>query len=375
MRRMTKGDVGLATFTDTTSVYNDLMATRMFVPIDLYDIALLTLGNPDPLVLRWASSYYDVPFPSPYPEGGVFVEQVYAGSCRYAGSPVEASSPRPDGGALKHTIGVEVDTLTLDLLIDANDKLPPAADDAPQFILAEAVRARMFEGAIVVQRRLFLPRHPSYPIIHNHPSLDSSFDTSAGAYLRFVGQVTQSTVRGNHATLQVKALTERMAIGMPRHVWQSPCRFQVYDQMCRVDPLATGPDGYAFRLDTTILTPLLAEPPLGANQLDVDNTDFRPNGFFALGMLKFLTGKLAGFRASIREHAVAAPFDPNARVTLLQTLPVQPAIGDAVRLQRGCPKNKDACENNFGNFIDPDDHTKGLRFGGFPAIPPPETAV
>jgi hypothetical protein len=371
MMRTWKGNLGAATITDCTAAFTLLMATRQFVPIDLYDVALLNLGRPNLLVFRWASSYYDVPFPGPDLEGGVYVEHVYAGADRYVGSPVTVSSPRPDGGTLKHTIGVEVDTLDLNLLLDGQDLLVPA-DGNPltrTFGVGAAVRMGLFEGAVVIQRRLFLPKHPNYPIIHNHPSLSSSFDTAAGAVTRFAGQVTQSILQGSKASLKVKTLPEKFALGMPRHVWQAACRFNLYDQMCRVDPLGSTPGGVPFRRDAPVT---LAFANLTDIRVNVAVSP-PPDRFFDLGMLRFLSGPLAGFSTAIREYRWTSGTE--ADVHLLRALPAHPVAGSVARMQKGCPKNETACENDFANFIDMGDHAKGLRFGGMPAIPAPEVAV
>lgn len=74
---------------------------------------------------------------------------------------------------------------------------------------------------------------------------------------------------------------------------------------------------------------------------------------FKYGVLKFLTGTLAGTEIYIADTA-----HPN-QVIFLYPLPTSPTVGDEVLLTRNCSKTVDAC-NGFGNIA---------NFGGFPRLP------
>lgn len=316
---------------------------------DLHTFTLLQLGYPDPLVLRWTSATHDL----------VFEGNRYAGGERISETEGDPGA-RIKRGAVRSQIGISVDDLEVTIFLDGTDLLPPADgnEDTPRFSLHEAFNAGLFESAEHSLRRLFMPRPPAYPV------KVADVDVSCGAVTLFAGQVTESHLTRTKAVLTTKSHVERLSIPMPRRIFQRNCPFTLYEpNTCGVDPAGSA-FSIPFRLDTVVITAteahFLVDP--GEDALS------RPPGIFTLGTLLFTSGVLAGTRRGIRSEILGA-------VELQSPLPRLPNVGDGVRLQAGCNKTKDDCENKFSNFVDQDDPTKGLRFGGFPAVPPPDTAV
>src|SRR5689334_23592716 len=141
---------------DASAAFETFMATGFwFVVVDLFDITLLTLGWPRDaqghgLTLRYTTTEYDVPWRG----------NVYQGAYTYAGGPGHDPAPKLERGVIKTVIGTEVGTMSLTVLLNGTEMLPPAATSADPFNLAEAIAAGLFEGAHVRLTRLYLQNHP-----------------------------------------------------------------------------------------------------------------------------------------------------------------------------------------------------------------------
>lgn len=82
-----------------------------------------------------------------------------------------------------------------------------------------------------------------------------------------------------------------------------------------------------------------------------------PTGLFTRGVIRRLTGPLAGAEAAIRDHA------PGGWLLLWQAWPAFPARGERVVVLAGCDKHFLTCRDRFDN---------AENFRGFPHIPAPE---
>lgn len=78
----------------------------------------------------------------------------------------------------------------------------------------------------------------------------------------------------------------------------------------------------------------------------------RPNGFYDMGEITFLTGNNAGIKAMILNYN-------NGVIQLFESLPYPPQLGDILIAVAGCAKTIDACKS-FNNI---------LNFQGEPHIP------
>lgn len=85
------------------------------------------------------------------------------------------------------------------------------------------------------------------------------------------------------------------------------------------------------------------------------NNNSMPNGFFEWGVLELLQGQNKGKRIEVHSWDAASK-----RVVLKLPLPYVPAIGERVRIQAGCNKDRSICQTKFHNI---------LNFRGEPDLP------
>lgn len=327
---------------------------KSFVMADLFDITLLSLGWPrdtagNGMTLRYCTTEYDIPWAS----------NVYQGGYTYAGQPDHDPAPRIERGVVKTTIGTEVGTMSLSILLDGTELLPPAATGATQFGLAEAIGAGLFEGAHVRATRLFLSNHPTYPLT------PASFAAVLqGGLTLFAGQVTETKLTRSKADLTVSSYMVKTNIGFPLRVFQPTCLNTLYDKQCTFSrtanvtaggPPVTASARHDGTVGISIAPTMVLVPVTGASALTT--------GFFELGTLQMTSGPMAGVQRPIREwvNAFGAQY-----AFLLTPLPRVPVSGDGVRLQVGCSKDEATCISKFNNLA---------NFAGQPRIPPADTST
>lgn len=342
--------------------------------VDLYQITLATLGSvdtpsgrlinsftyPHGLVLRFASTDYDVPFEGVAYRGG--------GAGR---------GWRIDRKEIREQIGTAIAELTLNIALDGSDELPPADDNpaTPRFGVAEAIAGGLFDAADVLLRRLLLPAHPERPFsptsIADRGDLGPG-DASLGAHVRFRGRITgESQVTRARVQLAVRSYTEMLQKNMPWRTFQPGCLQTLYDRGCGVSRTGSF-NGLDFQYLGAIatwdqLTGVFTVTPAPAAA-----------PAFALGTVQFRSGVLCGLPLQIATHV-------GSSLGVLNVPPRPPAIGDLVVMQVGCDKVglvRDAftgaitdgtCETKFGNLFG-QPGKPGTGFSGMPHIPAPETA-
>lgn len=99
----------------------------------------------------------------------------------------------------------------------------------------------------------------------------------------------------------------------------------------------------------------VAAIPTNSSTIVVTDLDNATEDFFEWGVLKFLTGKNAGFAIEILNYN-------NATKTIQTALPIpfKSEIGDVVQIQVGCDKRRRTCIQKFNNI---------LEFRGHPDVP------
>lgn len=227
----------------------------------------------------------------------------------------------------KWTIGTAVDSLTLDLFVDAARPIP--INGTP--LLAYAAAGGL-AGATVELIRGFWGAGSAGPI---------------GTLLWFKGNVSEipELTRGR-MTVTVKSMLERLQVMVPRQVYQSQCLATVYDAEC-------GLTRAAFTTNAAVTT--IAS--LGRTQFGT--TLGQAAGFFNLGTLTFTSGACSGMARTVKVYGTGG-------ITLLQPLPAQIAIGDTFSIVPGCDGLQATCSGKFNNLA---------RFKGQPYIPKPETVL
>lgn len=376
-------------------------------PVELYDITLTGLGYPAKLTLRWTDFEHDVIFPTP--DTASTTLDTYMGGYHITASGVAEPSPKFMRGTRKDVIGVEVDTLDVDIYPDGTEFLPAAdgGGSTGRFTIADALRYGMFDGATLILRRLHLPLPPTHPItpasISNRGDLGPG-DTSLGAITLFAGLVTQATGTRSKLTLTVKSGLEKLSVGMPRNIYQATCLNDVYDGLCGVSRTGNlGGVNFQRTARVSTITPSNRRKLMLTTSYPTDTAATQTNGYWVHGTAQFTTGPMAGLSRSVLTSVNAAGV---TACDILVPLPAVPAAGDTVILQAGCNKlahdtdnpSLDDCTNKFGNFVDAATetlyvkngkavvstragatamtvHTNGTRFRGCPRVPPPDSAT
>lgn len=371
---------GVGSFVDrTANLRAFLNGSDHYVMVDLYAVQLLTLGRsvgPDatgrnyaaayPLTMYFTDAEYDIPF-----EG-----IVYAGGSHVAAG-VPSPAPRVTRNKLKNSIGIDVDTLEMSVLIDGTsaDYLPPADGNAltPRFSFASATIIGLMDGARVTLRRLFMPAHPTKDVYNDQHAIENRGDlgpgdTSLGAVTEFAGQITEATVKQGAVDWKVKSYLEKLNLQMPRNVFQEQCLNTLGDTMCGVNLCSGSLGGIPFSTTATIF----AVP--ASNKLNFALGPLQPTEFFDFGKLIFTTGPMSGLQLGVRSWVNIGIF--GNEIELMQSMPTMPNVGDTVLLVGGCQKREaEDCVAKYANYVDPADTTKGVRYRGFNRVPPPDSAV
>ena len=132
---------------------------------------------------------------------------------------------------------------------------------------------------------------------------------------------------------------------MPRRLYQAACTHVFGDAMSGFDRNSSAETASALA---------------GSTQSEI-HTALAPSPatLFDQGTMTGLTGANAGLTRTIRQMLGGVAYQHKAWL-----YPVMP--GDAFRFLPGCDHTVTTCQNTFNNLA---------RYGGFPYIPPPETAV
>jgi len=295
-----------------------LAARDTFIVTDLYTFALAT-GE----VLRysgWTSALQI--------RGTLFP----AGSLNYNALDYTDFALGPRFGRSKLATRIGVAPTELDIEIFAGE-----SDTIGTLSFTDAVRLGLFDGAAIELDRLFAP--PA-------PDASGGLDTSLGALVWFYGRVAECDAGRSSIHIKVKSLMNLLATQqMPRRLYQAACTHVFGDAMCGFDrnTLAQTAAALAGSTQSEIRTALSPSPAT----------------LFDQGTMTGISGANTGLTRTIRQMigGVAYPFKA-------WLYPVM--AGDTFRFLPGCDHTVAACQSTFNNLA---------RYGGFPYIPPPETAV
>lgn len=285
-------------------------------PLNKCDLYTVTLANGS--VYLWTSA--EAPFAAP-------------------NSMVWGLGPGIERSRCKWATGVEVDTLTLNLVTDAARPVPIAGQP-----LLAYIRAGGFADARVQLDRCFWGAGDAGPV---------------GALLWFVGRVADVPQIDRYGcTLSIKSELSRLAVQIPRDVFSAQCGRTVYDSECQVSRTAYVQSGTATAASS------------------VGNTRFAANltavsGMYNLGTLTFTGGANTGISRTVKwsndQVAGGITYDTAlglGGVQLLSPLPQPVAVGDTFTVVPGCDGLQSTCSAKFNNLI---------RFKGQPYIPQAET--
>lgn len=214
-----------------------------------------------------------------------------------------------DGGKVSWTTGLDV----------AQDEITmyPNQGSSPSMVgnltFSEAMIGGLFDRCLVTRSRFFMTTWG---------------DTTPGPVILFVGEVTDTKLTQNTATLQSKDLRNLLNIYMPARTYQPTCPWVFGDSNCTFDR-------------TTIAVNSTVTSVSGSN---IGCSLSQAAGFFNNGTLKFTSGVNAGVNRSVKSWIpgiaqIVAPF------------PATPLPGDAFTITPGCTKNFAGQQNQFAGSI------------------------
>ena len=168
----------------------------------------------------------------------------------------------------------------------------------------------------------------------------------AARKLLFRGTLGEITRKGGAFTAELRGLAE--ALNQPQgRIYHARCSAVLGDAACGFD--LTQP-GY--------FTEVVAEDVTGAQEFGFAALPGFADRWFEKGRLRVLTGAAAGLVGVVKNDRIGAA---GGRVlTLWQALGAEVAAGDMIRIEAGCDKRAETCQQKFVNF---------LNFRGFPDIP------
>ncbi len=301
-----------------------LAANDSAVIADLYTLALTT-GE----VLRYSGGTTALTVPAAaFP----------AGSLNAGTTQTFALGPRFGRSKVTTKIGIEATELAIEVYAGASDLIG-------SFPFADAVRVGLLDGATVELDRLFAP-----------PPGSGSLDTSLGVLLWFYGRVAECEAGRSAISIKVKSLMNLLAVQqMPRRLYQASCSHVFGDAMCGYDRV-NGRNAAGLATGNGQM-PVTAAA--GTTQAVIECGAAVP-AHYNEGTITGTTGANAGYSRTI------ANLGSGSQIGLLKPFLYPIAVGDGFTLLPGCDHTAATCTGIFQNLA---------RFGGFPYIPPPESAA
>jgi hypothetical protein len=297
------------------------------VQTDLYTFALTT-GE----VFRYTSGNALLAVPAAgFPSGSINVgaERSFALGPRFGRSKITTK------------IGIEPTELEIDVLAGPDDFMGTTT-------FAEAARVGIFDGATVELDRFFAPPQAAG---------SGPLDTSLGCLLWFYGRVAECEIGRSRITIRVKSLINLLAMQqVPRRLYQASCNHVFGDVMCGYDrALGKNSVGALTGIGATTVTALP-----GSNQAQIA-TSFAPSPATAYdeGTITALSGANSG-----ATRTIAALTSGVVRLLKPWLSPV--SVSDTFQLLPGCDHTTQTCQTVLQNIV---------RYGGFPYVPPPESAA
>lgn len=146
------------------------------------------------------------------------------------------------------------------------------------------------------------------------------------------------------ARLQQKSLVEIVTAG---------CRYELGDSRCTVDIDALAVSGAVTAIAT------INASTASTRRFFSDSGRSEADGYFAYGILTWLTGANAGAQGEIKDFV-------SGQFTLWQPMNHAIQIGDTYSAVPGCDKAAATCKATFSNYV---------NFGGFPDVPGQDAIV
>lgn len=197
----------------------------------------------------------------------------------------------------------------------------------------EAARLGLLDGATVEIDRIFMP---------------SIGDYSLGSFVLHLGRVGQMKIGRTQIQMEVPNLLILLSGQYPRRVFQPTCTWVFGDANCTYNRAAQAQTIAAAS---------------GANQYVIAaQFTASPGTLYTDGTIEGKSGPNKGLTRAVAEANAGSP----GTIALAVPFPYAVAAGDTFTLLPGCDHTIATCNATFGNIA---------HFGGFPYIPPPESAA
>jgi uncharacterized phage protein (TIGR02218 family) len=281
----------------TTTLRTHLQGGGPFTMADLYTITMASGA-----VLRWTDFDVDIVHPT-------------------SGQTHSSTGPVLKRGKTRLVIGVEVDSLDVNIYPTANDLINGVS-------LLSAAQAGAFDGAMLTLERAFLSPSP----------------TAVGVVHLFYGRFADLQLGRTALQCRINSGTESFIVQLPRNVYQPGCVHTLFDSGC-------GLARTAFASTTSVAS--------GSTAVLLNCSLGQAAGYFDRGYVMFVGGVLDGVRRTIKSHTAGV-------LNLFSPLPSVPTVGASFTAYPGCDKLQATCTSKFSNVI---------NFRGAPYIPAPETAA
>lgn len=227
----------------------------------------------------------------------------------FGGTTFSSNGPLPIIGQISWKLGVETDTLKLQLWALLTNLVESKA-------ILWGITQGLFDNALVLIQRVFMPAWG---------------DTSNGAITLFQGNVSDiPTLDAAHAELDIKSRKELLNIPMPYRTYQPACDWTLYGPGCNLSA------------SSFVVAGALTS---GSGQLLMNSNLTKPDQYFDQGTIIFTSGLNTGIKRAIRQYVNAS-----GQILLFVPLPFAVSIGDAFNAYPGCDKTISTCQNKFSNL-------------------------
>ncbi len=245
-------------------------------------------------------------------------------------------SPPIERGSISEKVGVEVSEFEVRMYAGPNDFLGLGSTLTWQ----HAFWSGLFDGATCDVWRAFI-----------------SNGVVVGTVRRFFGRVGDVEVGRTRIVIKIKSLLDLLTVQMPKRLFQSSCTFVFGDAQCSYNRTAgRNANGKATDVGAVDIT---CGSGSSMNSL---STSFAPThaGSYDNGTIISTSGFNNGYTRTIASIS-------GSTISFLKPWVFEVVAGvDTFQLLPGCDHTLATCTHVFKNEA---------RYGGFPYIPPPETAV
>lgn len=256
---------------------------------------------------------------------------------------------------VKVQIGPQLDELEISLIAGEDDLVAMSAGGTLTW--QEALWSGILDGAYCELLRAFIEVTPTIPPVR----------TVVGTLTWFYGRVGDVEIGRTRCIVRVKSLLDLLTVQMPRRLFQSACNHVFGAPMCGFNRTT----GVSAIGNTTAYGAQTITCQAGSTQNSLTTT-YAPavSTAYDNGAVIGLTGLNTGFTRTIGK--IDSTVSPSVINYLKPWIFPVVAGTDTFTLLPGCDKLLNTCVNTFQNQAA--DGSAG-RFGGFPYIPPPESAV